>query len=142
MLGPPNNGAQLAEVLADVSERQRSRLVCCRAERAWQLARQWDDAKHAAAIPSFEFGIVAGGCGDDRGLNPLIAGDDDLVVRVEETRLPGASDFRLVNCRHGHLTSDETVERCVLSFVKHGYFTSADERQPIAPAREPAAAQP
>lgn len=141
MLGPPNNGAQLAEVLADVL--QDSDLAWFVAgPSAWQLARQWDDAKERLAVPSFEFGIIAGGCGDDRGLNPLIAGDDDLVVRVDETKLPGACDFCLVNCRHGHLTSDEAVERCVLCFLQHGYFTSAAKRQPIAPAKEPAAAQP
>jgi hypothetical protein len=142
MLGPPNNGAQLAEVLADVlHDNDLAWFVA--GPSAWQLARQWDDAKQKLAIPSFEFGIIAGGRGDHWGINPLIAGDDDLIVRVDETKLPGACDFCLVNCRHGHLTNDEAVERCVLCFLQHGYFKSADQRQPIPPmAAEPAAAQP
>jgi hypothetical protein len=142
MLGPPNNGAQLAELLADVL-RDNDVAWFVAGPSAWQLARHWDDAKQKLAIPEFEFGIIAGGCGDDRGLNPLIAGDDDLIVRVEETKLPGACDFKLVNCRHGHLTGDEAVTKCVLSFLQHGYFTSPDEMQPIARAAEAAAvAQP
>lgn len=131
MLGPPNNGAQLAQVLADLF-REHELVRAALGPSAWQLAREWDEAKKRLATPSFEFGILAGGCGDQVGLNPLLAGDDDMVVRVEETRLPGAADFRVVNCRHGQLMNDPIVRQQLRSFLHHGYFTTAEERQPIA----------
>jgi pimeloyl-ACP methyl ester carboxylesterase len=130
MLGPPNNGAQVAQVLADLfHEHELVRVMV--GPSAWQLARQWDDAKKLLATPSFEFGILAGGCGDQVGLNPLLAGDDDLVVRVAETKLPGAADFRVVNCRHGQLMDDAAIRQQVLTFLNHGYFSTAEERQPL-----------
>jgi hypothetical protein len=132
MLGPPNNGAQLAGLIARiVQEAQWAQWLA--GPSATALALEWDEARKLLATPPFPFGIVAGGCGDDRGLNPWLKGDDDMVVCVEETRLPGAADFRLVNCRHGALMSDATVRKCVLTFLQHGYFSTADERQPIEP---------
>jgi Alpha/beta hydrolase of unknown function (DUF915) len=136
MLGPPNNGARLAQLVAEVlNDSDLARLIA--GPSAWQLARQWDDASKLLGTPQFEFGIVAGGAGDNRGLNPLLGGDDDLIVTVEETRLAGAADFRVVPCRHGRLMGDASVQQYVLSFLEHGCFTTADERQPIA-ARNPA----
>lgn len=130
MLGPPNNGAKLAEVVADLlHDNDLARLVA--GPTAWQLARQWDDAQKLLATPNFQFGILAGGYGNGRGLNPLVDGDDDLIVAVEETRLTGAADFRVVPCRHGRLMYDAEVQQCVLAFLVHGYFTTAAERQPI-----------
>jgi pimeloyl-ACP methyl ester carboxylesterase len=139
MLGPPNNGAKVAALLADaLHENDLARFLA--GPSAWQLARQWDDTQKLLATPPFEFGVLAGGCGDDCGLNPLLAGDDDLLVTVAETRLPGATDFRIVNCRHGRLVDDPDVMPQVLKFLKHGYFTSADERQPIVTLETPMAA--
>jgi pimeloyl-ACP methyl ester carboxylesterase len=136
MLGPPNNGARLAEVVAELlHDNEVARFVA--GPTAWQLAREWEQARKALATPVFEFGVIAGGYGDNRGLNPLLKGDDDLVVSVAETRLPGASDFRVVNCRHGRLMSDTTVQQYVLSFLDRGCFTTPDERQPITAVDAP-----
>lgn len=131
MLGPPNNGARVAEMLADLF-RDNQFVAKVVGPSAMQLARNWDGASKLLATPSCEFGVVAGGCGDERGFNPLLDGDDDLVVSVEETRLVGAKDFRLVNCRHGRLMDDPQVREYVLSFLQQGYFTEEAERQPIA----------
>ena len=137
MLGPPNGGAQLATVIAELlHDNDIARLIT--GPTAWQLAREWEQTQTRLATPPFEFGIICGGFGAS-GLNPLLDGDDDLVVRVEETRLPGAVDFRVVPVRHGHLVNDSLVQQYVLSFLEHGYFTTAAERQPIlAPAPVPA----
>ncbi len=130
MLGPPNNGARMATMIADLlNDSELARFVT--GPSAWQLARQWDDAHKLLATPGFEFGVIAGGLGDGRGINPLLAGDDDFIVRVEETRLTGACDFRLVPCRHGRLMRDAEVQQYVLSFLESGCFTSAAEKQPI-----------
>jgi pimeloyl-ACP methyl ester carboxylesterase len=142
MLGPPNQGAQLAHVVAELlNDNEIARLIA--GPSAWQLARQWEEVRALLATPSFEFGVIAGGRGTSSGHNPLLKGDDDLVVTVEETRLPGATDFRLVAARHGHLVTDPQVQQYALSFLTAGYFTSAEERQPIlAEMEKPAANQP
>ena len=127
MLGPPNNGAQLAVLF-----KNNELFGLVTGPSGKQLARSWDECQKSLATPSFEFGILAGGSGDARGLNPLVAGDDDLIVAVEETRLCGAADFRLLPCRHTQLVRDPVAQRCVLSFLEHGYFTADTERQPIA----------
>ncbi len=129
MLAPPNNGARIARVTADLlNDNEFVRLVV--GPSAWQLAREWDDAKKKLATPSFEFGIIAGGFGEV-GLNPLLDGNDDLVVSVEETRLVGAADFRLVPCRHAAVLTDPVVLQHIATFLKQGYFTAAAEREPI-----------
>src|SRR5262245_2500556 len=133
MLGPPNNGAQLAVLFRD---NELFGLVTGPSGK--QLARTWDECQKTLATPSFPFGILAGGSGNGRGLNPLVPGDDDLVVSVEETRLAGAADFRLVHCRHSQLMDDPEARQCVLGFLQHGYFTAEGERQPIAVAAKAA----
>jgi pimeloyl-ACP methyl ester carboxylesterase len=127
MLGPPNNGAQLAVLF-----KGNDLYGLVTGPSGKQLSRTWDECQKSLATPQFEFGILAGGSGNGHGLNPLVAGDDDLVVAVEETRLPGAADFRLLHCRHSNLMDDLTARKHVLSFLNHGYFTAEAERQPIA----------
>jgi len=135
MLGPPNNGAESARMVANlVDNDELVKLIA--GPSAWQLARDWEETQKLLAIPTFEFGILSGGAADGHGLNPLLAGDDDLLVRVEETRLAGAADFRIVHVRHSNMAHDPLVQQYVRTFLEHGYFTSAAERQPIT-AQEP-----
>jgi pimeloyl-ACP methyl ester carboxylesterase len=140
MLGPPNQGAKAATLLADLlHDNELARFLA--GPSAWQMARQWDEANKLLATPAFEFGIIAGGYQDNRGLNPLLHGDDDLVVCVEETRLPGAADYRIVQCRHGYLVYDPLVQQYVIQFLRHGYFTSPEEKQPLTRLDVPPAEQ-
>jgi hypothetical protein len=135
MLAPPNHGAQLARVTADLLQDNQFVRVVVGAS-AWQLAREWEDAQKKLATPHFEFGIIAGGFGQT-GLNPLLGGNDDLVVTVEETRLAGAEDFCLVACRHGGILSDSAVLQHITTFLQHGYFKTAAEKQPILARPQP-----
>ena len=129
MLGPPNNGAQLAELF-----KNNELLGLVAGPSGKQLARDWPATQKLLATPTFPFGIVAGGRGDNQGANPLLKGDDDLIVTVEETRLSGACDFRLVNCLHGRLMDDPAVRQCTLHFLQHDCFTAENERQPVEAA--------
>jgi hypothetical protein len=126
MLAPPNQGAKLAQTFKN------NKLVgmiwgpCCK-----QLANEWPALEKQLAIPTQQFGIIAGGRGDDDGSNPLVQGDDDLVLSIDETRLSGARDFSIVNRLHGELMDDPDVRKQTLQFLKHGYFISEAGRQPI-----------
>lgn len=126
MLAPPNNGAELARRFKG------NKLVAMvLGQSGKELGGQWDTFAPKLATPACEFGIIAGGSGDDAGASMLIQGDDDFVVSVAETRLAGAQDFRSVNLLHGQLMNDAQVRQYVLKFLKEGHFESADTRQPI-----------
>ena len=98
-----------------------------------QLGKRWAELKPTLATPACEFGIIAGGRGDDHGYNPLLTGDNDGIVTVASTRLTGARDFLLVNELHFFLLRSSTVQKPTLEFLRHGYFVSEKNRQPIKP---------
>lgn len=131
MLAPPNQGAQIAEQLHNNKLFQ---LVYGLS--GTQLSGVWDDIERRLAIPPFPFGIIAGGRGESGPNNPLLTGDDDFVVTVQETRLPGAADFLVVPLLHTFFMDDPTVRECTLRFLQHGHFLSEEKRQPI-PAIKP-----
>ena len=126
MLGPPNNGAMIAKRLHGTGI---FGLVTGRSGEA--LGGNWDQLVGNLATPDCDFGIIAGGTGDGRGHNPLLPGDDDLVVRVEETRLRGARDFLLVPHRHSQMLSEPQVQTAVLRFLQQGQFRLEGDREPI-----------
>lgn len=126
MLGPPNNGTQMA---ARVQDNSLFKLLW--GDSGVQMASQWAELAPRLATPACEFGIIAGGKGDGSGSNPLVDGDDDLVVSVAETRLPGARDMLVVPTIHSFLMADPDVQQHVLRFLENGYFRSEEERQPV-----------
>lgn len=117
MLGPPNQGSELARLasqirwLADTTEGAARDLVC-----------DWPRVEPRLAVPPCPFGIVAGGKGDDEGFSRMLAGDDDAIVRVEETRLPGARDFLLVPVHHALMMKHPEVQRATAAFLQDGWF--------------------
>jgi pimeloyl-ACP methyl ester carboxylesterase len=129
MLGPPNQGAALA---AKLNELRLFGIVM--GDSAQQLADLSDSVfPLELATPSSEFGIIAGNWNLGPLTNPLLDEQNDLFVSVEETRLPGASDFAIVEAAHGWLLTDAGVHKMVASFLENGYFYSPERRQPIAP---------
>lgn len=81
-----------------------------------------------------EFGILTGGVGSDSGYSPLLSGDNDGKVRVEEARLEGARDFRVVPYHHTLIMAWDDVFRLVLCFFRHGSFTDPTPTLPGATA--------
>ncbi len=130
MIGPPNQGSQLAARLGDNPIFE---LLLGKAGR--QLGPLWAWEALQLATPPVEFGIVAGGRGDGRGFNPLLPGDDDGIVTVESTRLSGASDWIVVPALHALLPRQPKVHEYTLRFLQHGYFVAPEQRTPIQNAR-------
>ena len=128
MLGPPNQGAELAEKLGD-----NPAFITVFGSAGQQLGKRWAELKPTLATPACEFGIIAGGRGDDHGYNPLLNGDNDGIVTVASTRLAGARDFLLVKEMHFFLLRTSSVQEHTLEFLSHGYFVSEEKRQPIKP---------
>ena len=104
---------------------------------ALQLGTGWSELEKHLAIPQCEFGIIAGGRGDDRGYSSRLEGDDDNMLSVSTTKLAGARDFAVVPVWHSFLMSSPTVQRYTLQFLEHGYFTTESNRTPIAAQETP-----
>ena len=126
MLGPPNNGAEMAKRFA---ENNLFKMVWGKSGQ--QLADRWGDLQPKLCSPPCEFGIIAGASGTDIGWNPLVTGDDDMVVSVNETKLGGAADFLTLKVIHGEMMDNPDVRKATIHFLKDGYFISADQRHPL-----------
>lgn len=117
MLGPPNQGSELARRASQVWM-----LAALSQGAARDLVVDWDTVAPTLPVPPCPFGIVAGGTGNDDGYSPLLKGDDDAVVTVAETRLDGADDFFLVPVRHAAMMKSPTVQDAVTAFLTTGRF--------------------
>ncbi len=117
MIAPPNQGSFMAQRLEDMDI---YRWIFGPAGQ--QLPANNRTFFENLPVPDCEFGIIAGGKGTEGGYNPLLDGDDDGTVRVEETKLEGAADFIVVNNIHTLILFDpETVEQTI-HFLKNGQF--------------------
>jgi len=126
MLAPPNHGAELATELGTYKLFE---LVL--GDAAVELGPKWGEVERHLATPKCEFGIIAGGLGDQRGYNSHLDGDDDFVLTVATTRLDGASDFTVLPVLHPLTMNDRRVQEDTARFLKDGYFIAADQRHPL-----------
>ncbi len=114
MLAPPARGAAMADLVGGVPPAR------------WVFGPALQDlsAEASASLPAptAPFGIVAAGRGTEDGLNPFIPGDDDGVVGVDETLLPGATDVLIVRGTHTFLMDDEEVQAAVDRFLRTRSF--------------------
>jgi len=112
MLAPPNRGSALADRLKGFPPFE------------WiagpsGLAATSEEVEKLPA-PSCRFAVIAGGRGDGKGWNPLVPGDDDGVVGVEETRIDGAEDFLVVNAFHTVIMDHAEVIEAVIRYLRTG----------------------
>ena len=121
MLGPPNQGSDLARLAAG-----NSLLASLAAGSGRELVLHWDTIARQLQTPQFEYGIIAGGKGDDRGYTVLLEGDDDAVVRVAETKLDGADDFLVLPVRHSRMMRHPDVQAATLRFLREGRFADPE----------------
>jgi pimeloyl-ACP methyl ester carboxylesterase len=130
MLGPPNHAPQRAKLWTD-SAWGSGLYFMALPHTGRELTHDWEKLEAGMATPPFEFGILAGGRGNNDGWHSGLEGDDDGTVTVAETRLAGAHDFLVVPVRHTFLPSDDRCIELVQRFLDHGYFVDAEHRQPI-----------
>ncbi|MDR1485162.1 MAG: alpha/beta hydrolase [Planctomycetaceae bacterium] len=127
MLGPPNNGAELASKMIGESRVVRP----FTGPTGDELGLRWDETKKMLGIPKCEFAIIAGGRGNDRGFSRMIKGDDDGIVSVEGTKLSGAAEWVLFYMKHDDLLKAEVVFEYALEFLKKGTFRGIAEKTKI-----------
>ena len=126
MLAPPNKGSAMASLL---KKSRTFKLIAGKSGK--NLSDDWNFIETKLATPRSEFGIIAGGRGTNRGFNPLLKGDDDLIVSVEETKLAGAADFHVFPSMHTYIMNKKDVQEATARFLAKGFFFSPEKRQPI-----------
>lgn len=118
MLGPPNAGSELADMLAGFAAYRWAFGPVGR-----QFVTRQDDA--LVRLPGkidYALGVVAG----TRSLDPLcwmlIPGPSDGRVSVARTRLAGVTDHATLPVTHAMMMRSPIVIRQTLHFLKHGRF--------------------
>ena len=127
MIGSPNSGAELADLMSDKANFFFKPLL---GPAGQQLVTDSDGLIAGLATPTCDFAVIAGGRGGN-GFNPLIPGDDDGIVSVASTRLPGAADFLQVNCLHLRLLRTPEAISSAVRFLESGKLRDAGDPQPI-----------
>lgn len=113
MLGPPNQGADIARRLGKLGLFE---IVTGRG--GTELGAAWDSFQTELAIPPCPFAIVAGDLTASWIKNPLISGPSDFLVLVEETKLDGCAEYRTVPVLHALLMNDASVQKFVSEFLQ------------------------
>lgn len=108
MCAPPNQGSALARVL---NRRVGPAFRMVMGPAGSQLTRP-----PAIPAPSVPFIVIAGSRAP-RGLNPLLEGDDDGVVRVEETKLEGMREHVVVPSIHTFVMDHPAAQAAALRFL-------------------------
>ncbi len=113
MLGPPNQGSSLAKQLSGLGLFET--IIGAPGQ---ELGRAWDEFQVKLATPPFPFCIVAGELPPNPlWNNPLLEGESDYIVTVEETRLDGAAQTITLPVLHTYLMSDPRVIEATLRFI-------------------------
>ena len=73
--------------------------------------------------PPIEFGILAGGLGDGKGFNPILPGDDDGTLSLDETRLEGAKEFLVLPYQHSLILLRKKTAAMTADFLENGSFS-------------------
>lgn len=127
MLGVPNKGAQMADML-----KGNPLFKAILGPAGQQLTTDSNGLLGQLPTPSFPFAVIAGGRSAAKGYNPILPGDNDSTVCVSSTRLPGAVDFMLVPVIHSFLMNDKRCVAATRHFLKDGCFAQDRQPQPIS----------
>ena len=112
MLGPPNQGASIARRLAPTGL-----YGLITGKGGMELGPNWDEFAKKLATPPFPFVIVAGDFSEKPIKNPLMDGDGDLIVSLEEVELEGRESLHRLPVLHSFLMSDPAAIKICVDYV-------------------------
>lgn len=121
MLGPPNQGSRLGNFLSCIPW-----IKDVNGPAGKQMGVDENSIPSRLGPITFPTGVIAG----TRSWNPLFAviikGNDDGIVGVPSTYVPGVCARTIKPVTHDGLTSDERVIEEVLWYLQHGQFKAPD----------------
>ena len=118
MLGPPNRGSEIVDEFRDWG----GATEIISGPAGMQLGTDEDGVPAGLGPVDFELGIIAGVGSINPWLSAVLPGYDDGTVTVESTRLPGMTDFMIVDSSHSFLMKSQTVIRNTVAFLQTGSF--------------------
>lgn len=128
MLGPPNQGSEVVDLLGDSSLFQAINGPAGR-----QLGTGSDSLPNRLGPVDFDLGVIAG----DRSLNWInsfvIPGPDDGKVSVERTKVAGMKAHLVIHATHPYLMKNTRAIRETIHYLRTGRFTSAPAVTPSNP---------
>lgn len=127
MLGPPNQGSAVADRLMDQAVYRE-----VNGPAGQQLGTGPEGIAARLGPVSFPLGVLAGNERTvvDQFLSEGIEEDSDGKVTVEEAKVEGMADFRVLAANHTFITSDEEAIRQVLHFLREGRFVPEEGAAP------------
>lgn len=110
MIGTPNQGA----ALADYTKRLKALGKFAPKVRD-QLTTEYSKT---LGVPKGRVGLIAGSFLGGKGINPVVKGDDDGVVGVEEVWIDGVKDRLVVRSDHFSLANRKATRQAILRFLE------------------------
>ena len=117
MLGPPNQGSEIVDKLGHLSLYQ-----WINGPVGAQLGTGEESLPKKLGPVAFETGVIAGNRSINLVLSRFLKGKDDGKVSVENTRVEGAADHRIIRCSHPYLMSSRQSIQHVRHFLAYGKF--------------------
>lgn len=117
MLGPPNNGSEVVDVLADTPG-----FYLLNGPAGMQLGTEAGSVPNILGPADFDLGVIAGTSSINWILSSMIPGVDDGKVSVASSKLQGMRDHIEMSVTHPLMMSDEEVIAQVLAYLREGRF--------------------
>jgi hypothetical protein len=117
MLGPPNQGSEVVDKMANVPG-----FHFINGDAGLQLGTQSNSVPMSLGAADFDLGIIAGTSSINLILSALIPGDDDGKVSVERTKLSGMNDHIAMSVTHPFMMKNKQVINQVVHYLEHGSF--------------------
>jgi len=123
MIAPPNNGSPVADFFVQFEFMKH--IV---GPNVNNLTTNPLTGASKYPIPTCELGLIAGSYGRKRGFNIFVKGDNDGVLRPEQTKLGIEKDVAFVKSWHVGLLFNKKVIKYVTAFLKNGKFVLKPSR--------------
>jgi pimeloyl-ACP methyl ester carboxylesterase len=117
MLGPPNQGSEVADKLGDWALYR-----WINGPAGQQLGTAAGAIPQQLGAPAFPVGIIAGNHSINWINSLMLPGSDDGKVSVEKTKLAGMTDHLVLPATHPYLMKNRQVIAQAMAFLQNGRF--------------------